>query len=317
MIALATTDTHEPVLLEEVVGLLRPLSGGRYVDGTVGDGGHAEAILEHSSPAGRLLGMDRDPAAVERARRRLARFGSRAELRQGDYRELPVLLGEWAPGGCDGTLLDLGLSSAQLQDPARGFSFQNDGPLDMRFDPSSGPTAAELLARWSEPELERILREYGEEPRARAIARAIVRERELRPIRTTAELASLVARASRYRHGRTHPATRTFQALRIAVNRELEGLGRALTELAQSLKPGGRLVVISFHSLEDRAIKHCFRALAAPCRCDPTQPCRCGGPLGGILTKKPLVPSAAEQARNRRARSAKLRAFERQLARAA
>jgi len=297
------------VLLAEVLGLLRPLSGGRYADGTVGDGGHAEAILEHSAPSGCLLGVDRDPTALERARQRLARFGPRVELLHADYRELPALLSRWAPSGCHGALLDLGLSSPQLSDPARGFSWQADGPLDMRFDTGSGPTCAELLADSSESELEQILREYGEEPRARAIARAIVRRRAAAPIRTTTELAGLVARASGYRRGRTHPATRTFQALRIAVNRELEGLDRALQALIERLEPGGRLLVISFHSLEDRVVKRCFRELARPADGNL--------PRGQILTKKPLVPGPAEQDRNRRARSAKLRAFERDLPRAA
>ncbi len=271
-----------------------------YCDGTLGGGGHAEALLAASAPDGVLLGVDRDAEALAVAARRLRPFGDRARLVHGDYRELPALAHAAVLGPFDGILLDLGLSSLQLDDPARGFSFGQEGPLDMRMDRAGGaPTAGDLLRRLPQRELEAILREYGEERWARRIARALVAARARQPIATTTELAHLVARAIPRRAWppRIHPATRTFQALRIAVNRELEGLEEGVEAAASLLAPGGRLAVISFHSLEDRAVKTTFRRLAAARGM-------------GILTRKPVTPATTEVAANPRARSAKLRVIE-------
>jgi 16S rRNA (cytosine1402-N4)-methyltransferase len=287
---------HVPVLLFETLELLAVRPGGVYVDGTVGLGGHAAAVLRASAPDGRLLGLDRDGETLARARARLAEFGGRVRLEQGDYREIPErLAGEKA----DGILLDLGLSSAQLDDAERGFSFQAEGPLDMRMDRSEGTTAASLVNRMRERDLADLIHEYGEEPAARRIARAIAFARARRPLATTRELADVVCRAApRRRRGGLHPATRTFQALRIRVNRELDGLGEAFERAASCLGPGGRLAVIAFHSLEDRAAKEAFRALS-------TRGFR-------LLTRKPVRPAEAEVRTNPRARSARLRALRRE-----
>jgi 16S rRNA (cytosine1402-N4)-methyltransferase len=271
--------------------------GGFRVDGTVGAGGHAAEVLRRSAPDGRLLGCDRDAEALEAASVTLAPFGARARLVQADYRELPQLLEE-AP---DGILLDLGLSSMQLDRPERGFSFAADGPLDMRMDRRGGRTAADVLNRASETELADIIYRYGEERASRRVARRIVEARRRAPLRTTHELAQVVRSAVRAPRGsRIDPATRTFQALRIHVNRELEGLGDAIAGLARRLAPHGRLAVIAFHSLEDREVKHSFRALAA----DGFR----------LLTRKPVRPGEDEVRRNPRARSARLRAIEREAA---
>jgi 16S rRNA (cytosine1402-N4)-methyltransferase len=282
---------HVPVLLAETLELLAVRPGGFFVDGTLGLAGHAAAILRAGAPGGRLLGLDRDGEALDRARKHLAPFGDRARLEQGDFREIPERL---AGAEADGILLDLGVSSVQLDDAERGFSFQAEGPLDMRMDRSEGPTAASLLNRMGEKELADLIYEYGQEPASRRIARAIVRARDERPITTTTELADIVRRAAP-RRGRPghHPATRTFQALRIRTNRELDGLGEALERIAGCLRPGGRMVVIAFHSLEDRAAKAAFRALA----------------VRGFrpLTRKPVRPGEAEVRLNPRARSARLR----------
>jgi 16S rRNA (cytosine1402-N4)-methyltransferase len=287
---------HVPVLLAETLELLAVRPGGLWVDGTVGLGGHAEAVLRASAPDGRLVGLDRDGETLARARERLAAFGGRARLEQGDHREIPERLGGEK---ADGILLDLGISSVQLDDPQRGFSFQAEGPLDMRMDRSRGETAADLVNRLRERELADLIYAYGEEPASRRIARAIAEARERQPITTTSELADVVRRAAgRSRRPGLHPATRTFQALRIRVNRELEGLGEALERTAECLRPGGRLAVISFHSLEDRAAKEAFRALAA----------RGFRPL----TRKPVRPGEAEVRVNPRARSARLRALVRE-----
>jgi len=287
---------HVSVLLAETLELLAVRPGGLYVDGTVGLGGHAEAVLHASAPDGRLVGLDRDGETLERARARLAPFGGRVRLEQGDYREIPErLAGEQA----DGILLDLGISSVQLDDAERGFSFQAEGPLDMRMDRSSGETAADVVNRTRESELADILHEYGEEPAARRIARAIAFARERKPLATTRELADVVRRAApRSRRPGLHPATRTFQALRIRVNRELDGLGEAFERAASCLAPGGRMAVIAFHSLEDRASKEAFRALS-------TRGFR-------LLTKKPVRPGEDEVRANPRARSARLRALRRE-----
>jgi 16S rRNA (cytosine1402-N4)-methyltransferase len=287
---------HVPVLLAETLELLAVKPGGLWVDATVGLGGHAAAILRASAPDGRLLGLDRDGETLARARANLAPFGERARLEQGDFRELEAHLGGEKAAGI---LLDLGISSAQLDDPARGFSFQAEGPLDMRLDRGERTTAADVVNRTRERELADLIYEYGEEPFSRRIARAIVRAREAEPLRTTTRLAEVVRRAvgRRGRRG-IHPATRTFQALRIRVNRELDGLSPALSRAAGCLGPGGRLAVIAFHSLEDRAAKEAFRSLAA---------------RGfRVLTRKPVRPGADEVARNPRARSARLRALARE-----
>ena len=265
--------------------------GGLWVDGTVGLGGHAAAVLRATAPDGRLRGFDRDGETLARARETLAPFGDRARLEQADYREIPERLGE---ARADGILLDLGISSVQLDDPERGFSFQTDGPLDMRMDRQEGETAADLVNHLPEKELADLIYAFGEERASRPIARGIVRARDRAPIRTTAELADIVRRAAPYSRRRGfHPATRTFQALRIGVNRELDGLGEALEQIAGCLAPTGRMAVIAFHSLEDRAVKITFRALA--------------GRGYTILTRKPLRPSETETRSNPRARSARLR----------
>jgi 16S rRNA (cytosine1402-N4)-methyltransferase len=291
--------THEPVLVAETLMLLAPSRGGTFVDCTVGLGGHARALLE--AGASRILGLDRDPDALRLAAESLASFGDRVELVHADYRDLPRVLDERGLQGIDGALADLGVSSMQLEGEGRGFSFRRDDPLDMRMDRSQGPTVAELLATVDEESLANVIFEYGEERYSRRIARAIVSARQLDPIRTTAALAHVVRRAiPRRGYQRIDPATRTFQALRIWVNRELEGLERFLQEAAHRLLGGARLAVITFHSLEDRIVKHAFRALA-----------RGEAAALQVLTKRPTEPSDEEVARNPRARSAKLRVIER------
>ncbi|MFQ5803108.1 MAG: 16S rRNA (cytosine(1402)-N(4))-methyltransferase RsmH [Candidatus Methylomirabilales bacterium] len=295
---------HIPVLVREVLASLQPQSEGVYLDCTVGGGGHATAILEAAGAPSRLVGIDRDPEAIAVARDRLRHFGDRVRLIQGDYRALPLLVSDLHPEGFDGVVCDLGVSSLQFDDPSRGFSFQFEGPLDMRIDrQSGGPTARDLLHELAEKDLARIIWTYGEERRARQIARNIVRARERRSLETTRDLAEIVARAipRRFWPRRIHPATRTFQALRIAVNHELEGLEVALETAIGFLKPGGRICVIAFHSLEDRVAKQLFRRLAAPGAV----------PSISILTRRPVTPSPEETARNPRARSAKLRAAKR------
>jgi 16S rRNA (cytosine1402-N4)-methyltransferase len=285
-------------MVSEVLEHLQPSRGGVFVDGTVGLGGHARAMLE--AGASQLLGVDRDPAAVELARERLREFGDRARVVHGDYRQLPAILDREGLSAVDGILLDLGVSSMQLDEPGRGFSFRRDERLDMRMDTSAGPTAAEALAEVDEKTLADVIYELGEDRHARRIARAIVAARAVAPIETTGRLADVVRRAVPKRgYTRIDPATRTFQAVRIWVNRELDGLGDCLHAVAARLRPGGRLVVIAFHSLEDRIVKHVLRSMQAT------------GESGlRVLTKRPLVPAAAEVDRNPRARSAKLRAAE-------
>jgi len=285
-------------MVAEVLEHLAPSRGGVFVDGTVGLGGHARAVLE--AGASRLLGIDRDPAAVELARERLREFGERARVVHGDYRQLPAILDREGLSAVDGILLDLGVSSMQLDEPGRGFSFRRDEPLDMRMDTSAGPTAAEAMAAADEKTLADVIYEFGEDRHARRIARAIVAARGVAPIETTGRLAEIVRRAVPHRgYTRIDPATRTFQAVRIWVNRELEGLGDCLQAAVARLNPGGRLVVITFHSLEDRIAKHVLRSMQA------------AGEHGlRVLTKRPLVPADDEIDRNPRARSAKLRAAE-------
>ncbi|MEN6479663.1 MAG: 16S rRNA (cytosine(1402)-N(4))-methyltransferase RsmH [Anaerolineales bacterium] len=303
---------HTPVLLAEVLTWLALKPGGLYIDATVGLGGHAAAILNACGPDGRLLGIDADPQALALARERLAPFGDRALLRQGWNRDLPTLAADAGWSAVDGVLFDLGVSSLQLDDAARGFSFQQDGPLDMRMSPQAEVDAAQIVNTWPERELADILYTYGEERYARRIAAAIVRER---PLHTTAELAAVVRRAIPGGHApqRIDPATRSFQALRIAVNGELEYLEQALTGAVRLLRPGGRLVVIAFHSLEDRIVKQYLAREARDCICPPRIPqCVCGHKATvRLLTHKPVRPSDAEAAANPRSRSARLRAAER------
>ncbi|GAB6875898.1 16S rRNA (cytosine(1402)-N(4))-methyltransferase RsmH [Thermaerobacter litoralis] len=305
---------HIPVLLEAVLAYLAPQRGGRFVDGTVGAGGHAAAILEAAGPAGQLLGIDRDPRALELARARLAPYGERVRLVRGDFRDLDRHLAAAGWEAVDGILLDLGVSSMQLDDPARGFSYQVEAPLDMRMDPSQRVTAADLVNTASRDQLARWIADYGEERWAGRIADFIVAARRRRPITTTTQLVEVIKDAipARARRRGGHPARRTFQALRIAVNRELDGLQGFLEEAARRLRPGGRLVVISFHSLEDRAVKAAFRSLASR-RGDAGAggPDDEGQPGYRVLTRRPVVPGEEETRRNPRARSAKLRALER------
>jgi 16S rRNA (cytosine1402-N4)-methyltransferase len=292
---------HLPVLTAEVIEQLQPGRGGVFVDCTVGLGGHSNALL--AAGAGRIIGLDRDIDALDRARAVLAPWLQRVELVHADYRSLDSVLERLSVPLVDGALADLGVSSVQLDTPGRGFSFQRDEPLDMRMDRSGGDTAADLLARSSELELADAIFQFGEERYSRRIAHALVDARRQAPIETTGRLAAIVRRAIP-RRGlmRIDPATRTFQALRIWVNRELEGLERFLQAAARRLRSGGRLVVITFHSLEDRIVKHTFRALAQQ-----------DAATLRVLTKKPIVPAEAELRRNPRARSAKLRAAERVL----
>ncbi len=299
---------HRPVMAAQVVAFL--VTGpGDYVDATVGLGGHAERILEAAGPESRLLGLDLDPRALEVAARRLSRFGPRVRLVRANFADVAEVAHRAGFVPARGVLFDLGVGSHQLEDPAAGFSFQLSGPLDMRYDPDAPITAADLVNRLPEAELAELIRRYGEEPRARRIARAIV---QARPIKTTDELARVVARAVGTARGRTHPATRTFMALRIAVNRELENLARGLEGAVRVLGRGGRVVVISFHSLEDRLVKEFFRRESRDCICPPGIPvCVCGHrAVLRALTRRPVTPDEAEIKLNPRARSAKLRAAE-------
>jgi 16S rRNA (cytosine1402-N4)-methyltransferase len=291
--------THVPVMTAEVLEFLRPERGGLFVDCTVGLGGHSRALLE--AGATRVIGLDRDPDALARARETLAPWGDRVELVHADYRAIEEVLDARQIARVDGALADLGVSSMQFDAAGRGFSFQRDEPLDMRMDQSAGETAADLVARASERELADAIFQYGEERFSRRIARALIGARAEAPIDTTGRLATIVRRAiPRRGPTRIDTATRTFQALRIWVNRELDGLDRFIATVAQRLRAGGRFVVISFHSLEDRIVKHTFRALE-----------RSSAPLLRVLTKKPVIAADAELEENPRARSAKLRAAER------
>jgi 16S rRNA (cytosine1402-N4)-methyltransferase len=289
---------HEPVMVPEVVSLLEPSRGGLFVDCTVGMGGHARALLDGG--AARIVALDRDPAALALAREALASYGERVTLVHADYRELAQVLDAHGISTVDGALADLGVSSMQLDAEGRGFSFRRDEPLDMRMDQTQGPTAAELIRTVDEEELADVIFQFGEERYSRRIARAIAAARREAAIATTGQLAAIVRRAiPRREYQRIDPATRTFQALRIWVNRELDGLDAFLADAARRLREGARLAVITFHSLEDRIVKHAFRALER------------GAQTVRILTKRPLLPSEAEVARNPRSRSAKLRAIER------
>ena len=306
--------THMPVLPAEVLRFLAPKQGGVYLDGTVGGGGHAAMVLEASAPDGIVIGFDRDDAALTAARERLAPYGGRARLVKGNFADLGEKLPDLGVTGLDGFLLDLGVSSHQLDTGARGFSFQQDAPLDMRMDTGRGATAADLVNGLSADELARIFREYGEERWAKRIAAFIVAARAEAPIETTFRLVDLIKGAIPRGawEERLHPATRSFQALRIAVNDELGSLERGLSAALQLLNRGGRGVVISFHSLEDRIVKNIFRGLSQGCTCPKSLPrCVCNSvPQVRVLTGKPVMAETAETGKNPRARSAKLRAVE-------
>lgn len=294
----------------ETLALLAPRSGEIYLDGTIGGGGHARLILEASAPDGRLIGIDRDRDALHHAEQVLAPFGTRVTLKQAAFADLATVVTALGIGGLDGVLLDLGVSSWQLDTPHRGFSFRHDGPLDMRMDPTQGASAADLVNGAAEQELVRIFREYGEERFAGRIARRIVRQRNEQPFTRTLELAEAVSAVIPGGHipGRIHPATRVFQALRIAVNSELEQVSRGIAEAFRLLNPGGRLVVIAFHSLEDRIVKRFFQEQIKTCRCPPGLPlCACGAqPHAELLTRRAIRGADADPD-NPRARSAILR----------
>ena len=303
---------HRPVLLRETIELLAPERGGLFVDCTVGLGGHSEAILESSNDT-RVVGIDRDNEALSATTERLSKFGSRFRAVHGDYKNLEQVLTELDESGPAGVLADLGVSSLQFDSPARGFSFRFDSPLDMRMDPESGEaTAADLLLELPEEELARIIFEYGEERNSRRIAKWIVEHREQgEPITRTTQLADLVARAAgKKKRWQIHPATRTFQALRIAVNHELEGLSRFVETVVDLLQPDGRFAVISFHSLEDRIMKQELRRLSGYCQCSHRMDvCTCGARRAvELLTRRPVTPDQDEIDTNPRSRSAKLRA---------
>jgi 16S rRNA (cytosine1402-N4)-methyltransferase len=305
---------HDPVMVHEVLDLLECAPGGMFADCTLGLGGHAAAILERIQPGGLLLGIDRDRESLEQARVRLAAFGDSLRFAHENFKNLPLVLNHLALPPLDGILADLGVSSYQLLDPERGFSFQSDAPLDMRMDRSQRQTAADLVNDLSQEELAAVIYRFGEERFSRRIAGSIVRARGRSRIVRCSQLAEIVASAVP-RRGRDliHPATRTFQALRIAVNRELDGLEKFLAESLPFLRPGGRLVVISFHSLEDRIVKQTFRMLAGQCVCrQPRELCTCPREqLARILTPRPLTATPLEVAANKRSRSARLRAVER------
>lgn len=300
---------HHPVLYQEIIHALRPHSAGRYVDATVGAGGHAWGILTASAPGGLLLGLDLDPQALEIASQRLSAFESRVTLLKTSYTTLQAQLARLGWATVDGIVIDLGVSSMQIDTPERGFSFLMDGPLDMRFSPAQTTSAADLVNTLPETELADLIFRYGEEKLSRRIARAIV---QARPLRTTTELANLILKASGGRRERIHPATRTFQALRIAVNQELQSVEDFLPQAVQALAPGGHLAVISFHSLEDRIVKQYFRRESRDCICPPEQPvCTCGHKASIIeITRHPIEATPEEAKTNPRSRSAKLRIIE-------
>lgn len=305
---------HAPVMAREVVEYLGCRDGATYVDGTLGGGGHAVEILKASAPTGRVIGIDRDAEAIRAASGALAEYGDRVRLVKGNFRDLAGILVDLGEGPVDGVVLDLGVSSYQLDSPGRGFSFRFDSPLDMRMDTGAGVTARDLVNDLDAGELTRIFREYGEERDAGRIARAIARARARAPVETTGDLVRIIEETvpKRFRPKNIHPATRVFQALRIAVNDELECVERGIRGAIESLAKGGRLVVISFHSLEDRIVKNAFRDSSTGCVCPPRVPvCVCGRkPAAKVLTKKAVLPSDTEILENPRSRSAKLRAVE-------
>lgn len=307
MIDTSLYEAHIPVMLEACMALMEPKPGGFYADGTLGAGGHSEAILKASAPDGRLLAFDLDPAAIEIARKRLQPFGDRVRIIRDSY----VHLGEYAEeNSLDGFIVDLGVSSMQVDNRERGFSFLQDGPLDMRFSPEQTLSAADIVNEWPEEEIARILWQYGEERKSRQIAAMICAERRNTRIETTGQLQSIIRDAAGRGNDKIHPATRSFQAIRIAVNGELDAVESVLPAAVKALKPGGRLLVISFHSLEDRIVKNYFKTESRDCLCPPEQPvCTCGHKASlAELTRHPLTADEAEIQVNPRSRSAKLRA---------
>ena len=303
---------HQPVLVEEIIKLLITDSSGSYIDLTAGLGGHMAALAGRLETDAKLFGIDKDKEALERAAEKLKTLKQSVELKWGSYVEINTVMAEFGVDGFDGALLDLGLSSLQIDKAERGFSFSNDGPLDMRFDKDSAvSTAADLVNNLSERELTQIFREYGEERRSKFVAAGIVRERQEKMILTTSQLADIV-RSEIHPPHQVKSLARIFQALRIAVNSELESLKSALPKIVKCLKTGGRLAVISYHSLEDRIVKNCFRNLLGSCTCPPDFPvCVCGAKAEvKLITKKPLYPTEAEISSNPRSRSARLRVVE-------
>lgn len=301
---------HVPVLVDEVIAALQPRPGGKFIDCTIGLGGHAEAILEEISPSGTLLGIDADPDAIKIGKDRLSDYGETVTLVNDNFINLEAISERCHFHPVDGILFDLGVSSLQLDTAERGFSFHLDAPLDMRFNPEQGLTASDIVNRFSEQELAKLIETYGEERHSRRIARHIVQNR---PVATTVELARLVERVLGGKRARIHPATRTFMALRIAVNSELQNLELALRQTPNLLRSGGRLTVISYHSLEDRIVKQFMRYAAASCLCPPgTVMCRCGHvPTLKLISRKVIKPTSLEIESNPRSRSAKLRIAER------
>jgi 16S rRNA (cytosine1402-N4)-methyltransferase len=308
------TDDHQPVMVEEVLHFLAPRPDGTYVDATVGAGGHAQAVLQAVAGSLTLIGVDRDPKAITRAGYNLRSYGGAVRLVRSSFADLDWIVRSSEVDNVDGVLLDLGMSSMQLDDASRGFAFRSDGPLDMRMDTDQKLTAADIVNTWSPTELTRIIATFGEERHARVLAHAIVDARRDAPIRTTKQLADILAAAYPSRERRQHPARRTFQALRIAVNGELDALQSALSALPEILAPGGRVVVISYHSLEDKLVKDTFTKLSGGAESLPGMGrAPESGPLR-VLTKGAVLPSAAEVQRNARASAAKLRAAVRRAA---
>jgi 16S rRNA (cytosine1402-N4)-methyltransferase len=304
---------HVSVLVREMIECLRPGPDKRYFDGTLGGGGHSEQILIESSPDGQVLGLDRDDEALAETRERLRRFEGRFIARQASFADAKDILTEIGWNSVDGAILDLGVSSDQIDSPERGFSFRAMARLDMRMDRRQSLDARQIVNSFAAEQLERILRDYGEEPQARRIAQAIVAEQKQHPLETTSQLVQIIERVKGRGRRDHHPATQVFQALRIAVNQELDQLERFLERGYEMLRPGGRMAIISFHSLEDRMVKQAFRKWNRACLCPPRAlSCRCGwSQKVKLLTKKPVVPSASEIQANPRARSAKMRAVER------
>jgi 16S rRNA (cytosine1402-N4)-methyltransferase len=306
---------HRPVLVHPLIESLQPRPGQTYIDGTLGAGGYVAALLDHVLPGGRILAIDRDPAAVALARQRFADRGDAVIPAHGDFADMESIAAAHRISRVDGVVLDLGISSVQLDDPQRGFSFRQPGPLDMRMDPRTGASAADLVNEWPEADLAALIRTYGDERFARGIAAAIARSRAQRRITTTTQLSQLVERTipRRFWPKRIHPATRTFQALRIEVNHELESLNAGLQAAIRIIRPGGRLGVVSFHSLEDTIVKNALHVAAQNCLCPPQQThCTCAHRASLLLlSRKAIKPDAAELATNPRARSARLRIAER------